>query len=48
MTWILSFRIEDWDGVCTFIVVSADGDDDIGGVNISAIHLLERLTILVR
>jgi hypothetical protein len=37
--------IEDWDEVCISIVVSADGDDDIDGVNIPAIRLFERLVI---
>jgi hypothetical protein len=39
--------IEDWDDACTFVLDSIDGDDDddIDGVNISAIHLFERLGI---
>jgi hypothetical protein len=45
ISWILSFLIEDWDEVCISIVVSADGDDDIDGVNIPAIRLFERLVI---
>jgi hypothetical protein len=50
ISWILSFLIEDWDEVCASVMVSADGDsdDDIDGVNISAIHFFERLAILVR
>ena len=50
ISWILSFLIKDWDDdVFTYVVVAADGDseDDIDGVNISAIHFFGRLAILV-
>jgi hypothetical protein len=39
----LSFLTEDLDDVCTSVVGSTYGDDDdIDGVNISAIHFFER------
>ena len=49
-SWISLSLIEHWDDVFTYVVASVDGDgdsdDDIDGVNISAI-LFERLAILV-